>query len=77
MSSKIITKIIFGKNSKIVLNLPVDEKLSEYFNNSFTNEIQKSEKIKNNIYYDTYSLSKFFKENEINKINYYIHEQEL
>ena len=43
---------IKGENSKILLNLKIDEKLSEYFNNSFTNEIQKSEKVENNIYFD-------------------------
>ena len=77
LSNKLTLDTILGENSKFILNITVNEKLREYFNNSFTNEIQKSEKVENNIYFDSYSLSKFFIENEISKITNYICEQEL
>ena len=77
LSKKLSLDTILGENSKILLNLTVDEKLREYFNNSFTNEIKKNAKVENIIYYDSYSLSKFFIENEISKITNFISEQEL
>ena len=44
-SKKLSLDTVLGEHSKILLNLTVDEKLREYFNNSFTNEIKKSASI--------------------------------